>query len=114
MPQSAQDEIDRLLGIQKPPQEQPAKDPRFASALAEEHGVTELKPTSHHDGVTDCLETLLGHVNAAPADRQIPALLGGLSRLLNDCRAEGPGVVDHLSKAMWTAAAGIIDGVLKG
>lgn len=104
----AQDELQRLLGVEQSQDQKPATDPRFANALAEEHGVTELAPTDHQDSVTLKLAKLAELVGGLPESRRVAVVLGGVAEMLNAARAEGPGIVAHLASAMNQEAVDLI------
>lgn len=99
------DELDRLLGVEKP------ADPKN---LAKEHGVLELPPIEHMNDASAELARVLVRVKAAPADRQVPALLAGLSDMVRAARKEGPAIVEHLATELKAGAVELLAEVMKG
>lgn len=108
------DELDRLLGVEKPQTDIPASDPRFANALAEKHGVTSIVPVEHMNNATAELARVLARVKLAPVEKQIPALLKGVADLIKSARLEGPAIVQHLEQELRAGAVDLLGEIMKG
>jgi hypothetical protein len=95
----AHDELDRLLGIEKP---------ASAADLLKEHGVTEHKPSECLAHTSGELAHLLVRVRNLTASHQVPVLLAGLAKVLKAASAEGPGVVNHLADELLEGAVSLL------
>lgn len=80
--------------------ELPAKDPRFANALAEEHGVTELRADAAHDEATGALDALETTIAQQPDAMRLGLYIAGIGVQLAKAANEGPAVVRHLAAVL--------------
>jgi hypothetical protein len=80
--------------------ELPAKDSRFANALAEEHGVTELRADAAHDAAVDELDALEKSLETQPEALRLGLYIAGIGVLLGKSADEGPAIVRHLAAVL--------------